>query len=118
MALSLEPTRSPLSTAVRPQRIVRVGTFRAVFSLGPRGQTEQQVRDSLCGGQLVAWTARSMTLVTTPGSEIIQVRGVDLGDAGVGVLGHGQLQRRRDGVVRGADHGPRRDGLPGGDARW
>ena len=46
-----------------------------------------------------------------------QVRGVHLGDVGVRVLGHSQLQCRRDGVVGGTDDGPRRDGLPGGDAR-
>jgi hypothetical protein len=37
-----------------------------------------------------------------------QVRGGYFGDVSMCVLGHGQLQRRRDGVVRGADHGPGR----------
>src|SRR5580692_6209089 len=45
-----------------------------------------------------------------------QVRGLHFGDVGVRVLIHGQLQRQRDGVVDGADHGPGRDGLPGRDA--
>jgi hypothetical protein len=46
-----------------------------------------------------------------------EVRGVHFGDVGVRLLGHGQLQRRRTGVVGGACHGPRRDRLPGWDTR-
>jgi hypothetical protein len=64
--------------------------------------------------QVVAWTACRMKLVATSGvGDHGQVRCLHFGDVGVRVLGHGQLQRRRDGVVRGADPRPRRDGLPG-----
>src|SRR5690242_15802403 len=43
-----------------------------------------------------------------------QVPGVDVGDAGARALSHERLVRERDDVVCRPDHGPGRDGFPGG----